>query len=162
MKLALLQLLKLLKTLRDTSGGREAQMWYLKWGPLHLYLYMFEVGLAWDKLGNYDKPPLHGINEPPEERWAEPHRWRCALLGPSRNHLHLVGLLVDLECSHGGAWPRYVGWMGLLCFPWCRCCVYTFRVAPFDYISIIFAFCACKTVNLQYMWKYVNMNNICV
>jgi hypothetical protein len=24
--------------------------------------------------------------------------------------------LVDLERSHGGAWPRCVGWMGLLFF----------------------------------------------
>jgi hypothetical protein len=135
-----------------------------EWGPLHLYLYMFEVCLAGDKLGNYVKPPLQGINEALEERWAEPLWWRCGrtLPGLSLHRLCLVGLLVDLERSHGGAWPRCVGWMGLHCFPWHWCCIYTFVVAPFDYISTIFAFCVCKLVNLQYMWKYVNMNNICM
>jgi hypothetical protein len=121
------------------------------------------TGLAGDKLGNCVESPLHGINEPPEEWWAEAHPG-CShtLPSPSRHRLRLVSLLVDLEHSHGGAWPRCVGWMGLLCFPWRRCCLYAFRIAPFDYISTIFAFCVYKTVNLQYMWKYVNMNNICV
>jgi hypothetical protein len=39
---------------------------------------MFELGLVGDKLGNYAEPPLHGINEQPEERWVEPRQWQCS------------------------------------------------------------------------------------
>ena len=49
---------------------------------------------------------------------------------------------------YAGVWPRCVSWMGLLCHPWCGCYIYTFRVAPFDYISTLIEFMSCKTLIL--------------
>ena len=67
MKLALLQLLKLVKGKKiQVDGEGLFKCGVCKWGPLHLYLYMLEVGLARDKLGNHAELPLHGINELPE------------------------------------------------------------------------------------------------
>ena len=40
---------------------------------LLLLLYMLEVGLVRDKLGNYSKLPLHGTIQPPELNG--PKRW---------------------------------------------------------------------------------------
>jgi hypothetical protein len=96
------------KTTKNTKRykwrERQSNVVCLEWGPQHLYLYMFEVGLAEDKLGNYAELPMHGINELLEERWAEAHPG-CGRTLPSQycHSLRLVGLLVDLEHSHGGA-----------------------------------------------------------
>ena len=71
------------------------------------YLYMLEVGLARDKLGNHAEPPLHGINELPEQGGAERAWGRCGrTLGqPIHHHLALVGSWLGLDGSHAGAWP---------------------------------------------------------
>jgi len=104
--------------------------------------------LGVDKLGDRLAPSLHAAMQLLEKREAE-RAWgwfgRTRTLGrPVRLLLCLVGSLVDLEHSLGGAWSICVGWMGLLCFPWCGCHVYAFRVAPFDYNSTIFAFVSVK------------------
>ena len=69
------------------------------------YLYMLEVGLVGDKLGNHAEPPLHGINEPPERGGAR----RCGrTLGrPVRHRLALVGSWLGLGGSHVSAQPWF-------------------------------------------------------
>ena len=166
MKLALLQLLKLVKGKKiQVEGERLFKCGVCKWGPLHLYLYMLGVGLARDKLGNHVEPPLHGINEPPEKSGAE-RRWgRCGrtpLPAPSRHRLRLVGLLVGLERSHGGVLPKFVGWMGRLLIPCHRICFMLCLKAHFDYNSIVSKYKCCKIEVLQYKWNYVNCKGICV
>ena len=41
------------------------------------------------------------------------------------------------------------------------CLFCAFLVAHFDSISMGFMYMPYKTMILQYMWKYVNINNIC-
>ena len=69
-------------------------------GVLPLYFYMFEV----EQYGNYPKPPLHVIIEPPEQGGAR----RCwgTLAGLSRHCLVLVGFWLALGCYPVGGWPR--------------------------------------------------------
>ena len=59
------------------------------------------------------------INVPLERGGAEQSWGRCdhtlgTLPGPSHHRLRLVGLLVGLERSHGGVWPKFIGWLGRL------------------------------------------------
>ena len=88
----------------------------VEWGPLHLYLYMLDVGLVGDKLGNHAELPLHSTMQPPEMSGPE-RRWlgygrtpRVAAPGLAP----LVGFWVGLGRVYAGAWPRIGIWMGLL------------------------------------------------
>ena len=64
-------------------------------GEHYPYLYMLEVGLAGDKLGNHAKPPLHGINEPPKRGGLERQWWGCGCT-PSVAALGLAPLATAL------------------------------------------------------------------
>jgi len=72
-----------------------------------------------------ETPPNHLlgiINVPPEHHGAEQSWGQSGLTpgtfpGPSHHRLRLVGLLVGLEHSHGGVWPKFVGWLGRLLIP---------------------------------------------
>jgi hypothetical protein len=101
--------------------------------------------------------------------------YRQSKVGPSRarggaatpclarlTRLHLVGLLVGLECSHGGVWPKFVSWMVRLLFPWHRICFTLCLKAHFDYNSIVSKYKCCKIEVLQYKWNYVNSKGICM
>jgi len=66
MKLALLQI-KLLKIVKDTSGGRESSsVVCLVNGALPLLIYYF-YGRFGDKLGNLQNRPPRALMIPPEE-----------------------------------------------------------------------------------------------
>jgi hypothetical protein len=47
----------------------------------------------------------------------------------------------------------------LLCF--CKICFTLFGVVPFDHIPMYFMYMSCKTLSIQYMWKYVNSKCMC-
>ena len=74
----------------------------------------------------------------------------------------MVGSWGRLGHYYAGAWPRFVGYMGLSSISFERICVTLFLMAHFDYNYTVFLYMSCKTLIFQYMWKYVNMNNICV
>jgi len=87
----------------------------VEWGPLHLYLYMLDVGLVGDKLGNHVELPLHGTMQPlemsgPERRWQGCERTPGA---GAPGLAPLVGFWVGLGLICVGAQPRFVSCLGL-------------------------------------------------
>ena len=92
------------------------------------------------------------------------------MLGAVRSHPRLTHS--PPPCS-GGFLAR-LGWLprwclaqiwlldGLLLDSFAQDLLYAFRVAPFDHIPMYFMNKSCKTLNLQYMWKYVNSKSIYV
>ena len=126
---------------KSTSGGMR---WFApKWcvwrrcsTPLFIHVWgRFEV----EQYGNYPKPPLHVIIEPPEQGGA---RWcwgRCGhtLAGLSHHRLALVGFWLALGCCPLGGWPRWDSWMLLLLVSLHRSAFMPSWFAPFDYNSTV-------------------------
>ena len=105
---------------------------------------------------------LHVPLQPSQGRPPGSARGRgCTKGGSSRHRLRLVGSLVGLGHCYVGGWPGFARYMGLLFILLRGFCFYAFQVAHFDSISMCFMYMHCKTMILQYMWKQVNINNIC-
>jgi len=121
------------------------------------YLYMLEVGLAGDKLGNHAEPPLHGINEPPERggaRWCW-GRCRRTLGCHVRPHLALVGSWLGLDGSHAGA-PAKCRW-AFPFIPFAHLCFTHSILCLLFCFPLVFEYESCKTYFFQYKWNYVKV-----
>ena len=69
-----------------------------------MLLYMFEVSLAGDKIGNHPKPSLACCHATTYERWAreEPVAVRGTLVGTKSAHLRWAISWDILDLGHGG------------------------------------------------------------
>jgi hypothetical protein len=52
-----------------------------------MVLYMLEVGLAGDKIGNHPNHPYYAAMQPPAKDGPERSQWRCGLIGFESAHL---------------------------------------------------------------------------
>ena len=127
------------------------------------------------KLGQFDacifgkqlEPSLHGSMQPSEKTRLERSQGWC---GRTRPHPGL--LRQPLPCSSGllvgpGLLPRRcptqvqrVG--GLLLVSFALFCFTLSLVTPFDHFSMYLVYMSCKTLSIQYIWKYINSKCICV
>jgi hypothetical protein len=125
------------------------------------------VGFGAGKLGNHHEPPLHVAMQPPEQGGPGRRWWGCGRT-PGAAAPGLAPLATALlwwaagwvwVCFLNGTRPSFGVYVGF-CFA--LFCFMLSCVAPFDHIHMYFVNKSCKTLSLQYMWKYVNSKSICV
>jgi hypothetical protein len=80
---------------------------------------------------------------------------------PIGHLLALVDSWLGLGGSLGGARPIFGDWMGLCLIPLRKICFTLSMLHLFGHIPMYFMNKSCKTLNLQYMWKYVNSECMC-
>jgi len=115
------------------------------WESSTPYLYMLEVGLAGDILGNHAQPALHGIDEPLERGGVERGWGRCRrTLGCHvRPHLALVGSWLGLDGSHAGA-PAKCRW-AFPFIPFAHLCFTHSILCLLFCFPLVFEYESCKT-----------------